>query len=78
MNFGRIFKQFALQVIVSCQDTYKGCQQSTIAKICVGTFFFLYFKFGQNMLNTRSCIREGTNERTPRPNTIPLFYYVVG
>ncbi len=33
------------------------------------------------MLNTRCSMREGTNERTnkrtPRPNTLPLFYYVV-
>ncbi len=29
------------------------------------------------MLNTHDSMREGTNERTPQPNTLPLFYYVV-
>ncbi len=52
--------------------------QCNIAYNLLGTFFFLYFKFGQNMLNTGDSMREGTNERTPRPNTSPLFYYVVG
>ncbi len=38
--------------------------QCNIAQNLLGTFFFLSFKFGQNMLNTRSCMKERTNEQT--------------